>query len=86
MKEKISNEKRTMIQTRNRDRAQVATLLRCFLEKFRYSQVCVECTTESPFFNDSCNFVGLHHELTRMAETLENMVEYENQLLQDFYE
>lgn len=86
MKEKISNEQRTMIQTRNSERAQVATLLRSILEKFRYSQECVECGTDSPFFNDSCNFVGLHHELSKMAETLENMANYENKLLQDFYE
>lgn len=86
MKEKISNEQRAKIVARNRDRAQVATLLRGILKKFQYSQDCVECGTDSPFFNDSCNFVGLHHELLRMADTLENMVDYENQLLQDFYE
>lgn len=86
MKEKISNEQRAKIVARNRDRAQVATLLRGVLKKFMYSQECVNCGTDSPFFYDSCNFVGLHHELTKMAETLENMVDYENQLLQDFYE
>lgn len=86
MKEKISNELRAKIVARNRDRAQIATLLRGILEKFQYSQDCVECCTESLFFNDSCNFIGLHHELRKLAETLENMVDFENQLLQDFYE
>lgn len=42
MKEKISNEQRAKIVARNRDRAQVATLLRGILKKFQYSQDCVE--------------------------------------------
>lgn len=86
MKEKISNEQREKIITRNRDRAQVATLIRGVLDMHPYSKDCVECDTDSPFFNDSCNFVTLHHELRTLADTLENMVKMENKLLQDYYE
>lgn len=86
MKEKISNEQREKIIARNRDRAQVATLIRSTLDKYPYSQECVECSTGNPLFNDSCNFVGLHHELMKLADTLNNMVEYEKALLENYYE
>lgn len=86
MKEKISNEQRAKIVARNRDRAIVATLLRNLLAKFPYSKACVYCGTDNPLFDDSCNFVELHHELSHMADTLDKMVEYEKTLLKDYYE
>lgn len=86
MKEKISNEQREKIIARNRHRAQVATLIRGVLDMHPYSEDCVKCDTDNPFFNDSCNFVTLHHELRTLVDTLENMVKMENKLLQDYYE
>ena len=86
MKEKISNEQREKIIARNRDRAQVATLIRGVLDMHPYSKDCVVCDTDNPFFNDSCHFVTLHHELRTLVDTLENMVKMENKLLQDYYE
>lgn len=55
----------------------VATILRAIMKKHMYSQKCVDCGTNDPFFEDSCNYVALHASLVDFARYLENKVRYE---------
>lgn len=54
----------------------VAKILREIMKKHRYSQECKDCGTENPFFDDSCEFVGLHAALMEFVMYLENHARY----------
>lgn len=53
-------------------------VLRKINEKYCPSQKCVDIDSDSEFFADSCNFIGLHHEIFKLIGTLENMIQYNN--------
>lgn len=53
---------------------QCANLLRTIREKYSISEEFAQCQPNEDFFDDSCNFVGLCHELDELEECLRNMV------------
>lgn len=61
-------------------RAQMATILRQILEKCPVSDGFVQCDSSSEFFDDSCNFVLLRHEISKLAGTLESINAYSKML------
>ena len=58
-------------------RKQIAAILDDIMKKHPYSQECVDCPTENQFFDDSCNFVGIHHELVELKALLLRLNRYE---------
>lgn len=67
----IMNEKRILW------RKQIAAILDDIMKKHPYSQECVDCSTENQFFDDSCNFVAIHHELVELRQLLLRLNRYE---------
>lgn len=56
---------------------QVANILLVIREKYPYSKYCCsEVSTDDKFFDDSCNFVGLSHEIYELEQTLRRMLKY----------
>lgn len=58
-------------------RAQVAAILKNLQESNMYSQLVVDCKQDDPFFEDSCKFVELHHELMKFRDFLLSSNRYE---------
>lgn len=59
-------------------RRTVAALMKHLLAKYPVSEEFVHCEQDSPFFEDSCMFVGLRHELSEFREFLLNLNRYED--------
>lgn len=57
-------------------RKQIAAILKNLTEKYHYSDASVQCDSDSPFFQDSCNFIQLHHELNELKRLLLRLNEY----------
>ena len=55
---------------------QCANLLRVIRVKYPYSEGMVALKPGDEFFDDSCSFVGLHHELTELENCMRNMARY----------
>lgn len=58
-------------------RKQIAAILDDIMKKHPYSQECVDCSTENQFFDDSCNFVAIHHDLLELKNLLLRLNRYE---------
>lgn len=58
-------------------------ILKSILEKYKPTAVCVACQPESEFFEDSCNFVGLHHAIFELKSTMENMIKYNECIMKE---
>lgn len=58
-------------------RKQVAAILDDIRKKHPYSQEFLDCSTENQFFDDSCNFVAIHHELLELRNLLLRLNRYE---------
>ena len=56
-------------------------ILEAILEKYKPSDKCVKCGPENPLFKDTCNFVGLHHELWQLKSTMKNMIHYNEYII-----
>lgn len=65
----MSNEKKLLF-------SKVAVILESICSKYKYSDAMVEIEPDGQYFNDACNFVGLHHEIMEFKRTLQNMVKY----------
>lgn len=61
-------------------RDQMATILREILRKCPVSDAFVHVGTDAEFFDDSCNFVALRHEICELASTLERINAYSKML------
>lgn len=55
---------------------QMAKVVTAIKEKYMYSQLDADVQPDSEFFEASCNYVALIAELTKFADTLENMVKF----------
>lgn len=75
----------TLKQKNHYMRHQVA-ILTSMIEKYKPSEAIVKCDTDSEFFNDSCNFVGLYHELFELSITLKNMIKYNEVIMKELGE
>lgn len=64
-------------------RNEMVVILQRLLKEFPYTQTAVDAEVGSPFFEDSCNFVGLHHELDKLIQTFKCMNEYSNWIVDD---
>lgn len=60
---------------KNLYRRQVATILAHLLAKFPASEECVHYD-DGPLFQDTCNFVGLRHELQSFVDFLRDACKY----------
>lgn len=67
----IMNEKRILW------RKQIVAILENIMERHPYSQVCVDCPPENVWFTDTCNFVGMHHELLELKHILLSLNRFE---------
>lgn len=66
-----------MDEKRIRWRKQFAAILDDIMKNHPYSQECVDCSTENQLYDDSCNFVGIHHELVELRNLLLRLNRYE---------
>ena len=73
----------TTLEQKNKYMRHMAAVLRKINDQYVPSQKCVDVGPESEFFEDSCNFVGLHHEIIKLIDTLDNMCKYNNWILED---
>lgn len=64
------------LEQKNEYMKHLAIVLRKINEKYVPSKKCVEIEADSEFFADSCNFIGLHHDIFMLIGTLENMIQY----------
>lgn len=69
--------KSIMYEKKREWRKTVAAMLNHLLEVYPVSEEFVHCEQESKFFEDSCKFVGLRHELCEFREFLLNLNRYE---------
>ena len=58
-------------------RKQVAAVLEDIIKTHPYSQDFVDCPIENEYFEDSCNFVGMHNELIELRKLLLRLNRYE---------
>ena len=71
------------LEQKNKYLRHMAAVLRKINEQYKPSDKCVHVEVGSEFFEDSCNFVGLHHEIFKLIETLDNMYKYNNWILEE---
>lgn len=57
-------------------REKMATILRQIIEQCPISDAFVHIGSDAEFFDDSCNFVALRHEIFELARTLEKINAY----------
>lgn len=55
---------------------QCADILRAIRIKHPYSEIVKSSKPGDDFFDDSCEFVGLHHELSELESCMRNIVRY----------
>lgn len=71
------------LEQKNKYLRHMAAVLRKINEQYKPSDKCVHVEVGSEFFEDSCKFVGLHHEIFKLIETLDNMYKYNNWILEE---
>lgn len=71
--------KKTQIKT-NR---QFATILKKILSEYKISEDCINTPSDNPLFDVTCDYVGLHHAIFKLSETLKQMADYQEMLLED---
>lgn len=55
---------------------QTAAVIKAIAEKRKYSKATLDIKPDEPWFEESCNFIGLVCDLQDFAATLENMAKY----------
>lgn len=56
-------------------------ILDAIIKKYEPSDLCVHLPTDHELFEDSCNFIGLRHEIFELKNTLENMIRYNEYII-----
>lgn len=55
---------------------QTAAVILAIVEKRKYSQETIRIAPGEPWFEESCNYVGLVSDLQEFAATLKNMIKF----------
>lgn len=71
------------LEQKNKYMQHMAAVLRKINEQYKPSEKCVHVGSGSEFFEDSCKFVGLHYEIFKLIDTLDNMCKYNNWILEE---
>lgn len=58
-------------------------ILENLAKKFTPSKKCVDVEPAHPLFEDACNFVGLHYELSQLINCMEQMIEYNEIIMKE---
>lgn len=64
------------LEQKNQYMRHMAAVLRKINDKYKPSQKCILLEPGNEFFDDSCNFIALYHEISNLIGTLENMCKY----------
>ena len=72
----------TLKQKNNYMKHQVA-ILETIIRKYKPSDLCVKTSPDNELFEDTCNYVGLHHEIFELKTTLENMIRYNEYIIEN---
>lgn len=62
---------------------QFATILKKILAEYKISEECINTPSDNPLFDVTCDYVGLHHAIFKLSETLKQMADYQVMLLDD---
>lgn len=71
----------TLSQKNRYMRHQVA-IFKDWLETYKPTEENLKCGQDSPMFEDSCKFSGLYHSIWEFTRTLENMIKYNEIIIQ----
>lgn len=58
-------------------------ILENLAKKYTPSKECVDVEPGHPLFEDSCNYVGLHHELLKLIGCMQQMIEYNEIIMKE---
>lgn len=57
-------------------------ILDAIIKKYEPSEKCILLPTDHELFEDSCKFIGLRYELSELKNTLENMIRYNEYIIE----
>lgn len=71
------------LEQKNQYLRHMAAVLRKIRNAYEPSNTCVLLEPGNEFFDDSCNFIALHHEISHLIETLDNMCKYNTWIMEE---
>lgn len=71
------------LEQKNKYMRHMAAVLRKINDQYKPSENCILLEPGNEFFEDSCKFIGLYHEISHLIETLDNMCKYNTWILEE---
>lgn len=71
------------LEQKNQYMRHTAAILRKIHDQYKPSQKCILLEPGNEFFDDSCNFIALYHEISYLIETLDNMCKYNTWIIEE---